>query len=102
MNRIECRVVCSPTCHTLTGRLIAGRNVRYSADAARGGASTSIAIDGLAFDVELEAVLALDSVGLDQVLPVELDHLLFELGLAHRRGDATLLVSLEANRVLLL
>ena len=61
-----------------------------------------ISFDCLTFDVELEAVFALDSVGLDQVLPVELDHLLFELGLAHRRGDATLLVSLEANRVLLL
>jgi len=61
----------------------------------------SVAVDGLSLHVELEAALALDAIRLDQILPVELHHLLLELRLAHGRVYAAGLVG-ESEEVCLL
>ena len=46
-------------------------------------------------------MLALDAVGLDQVLPIELDHLLLQLRLAQRGADLAVWVA-ETEEILLL
>ena len=46
-------------------------------------------------------MLAFDAVGLDQVLPIELDNLLLQLSLAQRCVDLAILVA-ESKKILLL